>query len=172
MLRVILNKSWRQHPTKQQLYGHLIPITKTIQVRRTRHAGHCWRSKEGLISDVLLWTLSHRRAKAWQPARTYIQQVCADTGCSFEDLLGAMDGWQERVREIRAVSTTWWFYFYFPNFLCSIFFFFHLFFFSILIDSLFLLSVFKKYSFLFPRSFICSFFLSFIFIPTFFPCFS
>ena len=41
MLRTILNKSWRQHPTNHQLYGHLPPITKTIQVRRTRHAGHC-----------------------------------------------------------------------------------------------------------------------------------
>ena len=41
MLRAILNKSWRQHPTRHQLYGHLSPITKTIQVRRTRHAGHC-----------------------------------------------------------------------------------------------------------------------------------
>ena len=40
MLQAILNKSWRQHPTKHQLYGHLPPITKTIQVRRTRHAGH------------------------------------------------------------------------------------------------------------------------------------
>ena len=44
MLRAILNKSWRQHPTRHQLYGHLPPITKTIQVRRTRHAGrtHKW----------------------------------------------------------------------------------------------------------------------------------
>ena len=41
MLRAILNKSWRQHPTRHQLYGHLPPITKTIQVRRNRHAGHC-----------------------------------------------------------------------------------------------------------------------------------
>ena len=40
MLRAILNKSWRQHSTRHQLYGHLPPITKTIQVRRTRHAGH------------------------------------------------------------------------------------------------------------------------------------
>ena len=56
MLRAILNKSWRQHPTKHQLYGHLPPITKTIQVRRTRHAGHCWRSRDELISDVLQWT--------------------------------------------------------------------------------------------------------------------
>ena len=44
MLRAILNKSWRQHSTKHQLYSHLNPITKTIHVRRTRHAGHCWRS--------------------------------------------------------------------------------------------------------------------------------
>ena len=56
MLRAILNKSWRQHPTKHQLCGYLPPITKTIQVRRTRHAGHCWRSRDKLISDVLLWT--------------------------------------------------------------------------------------------------------------------
>ena len=83
MLRAILNKSWRQHPTKQQLYGHLPPITKTIQVRRTRHAGHCWRSRDGLISDILLWTPSHGRAKAGRPARTYIQQFCEDTGCSY-----------------------------------------------------------------------------------------
>ena len=27
MLRAILNKSWRQHSTKKQLYGHLPPIT-------------------------------------------------------------------------------------------------------------------------------------------------
>ena len=50
MLRAILNKSWQQHPTRHQLYGHLPPITKTIQVRRTRHAGHCWRSRDELIS--------------------------------------------------------------------------------------------------------------------------
>ena len=56
MLRAILNKSWRQHPTRHQIYGHLLPITKTIQVRRTRHVGHCWRSRDKLRSDVLLWT--------------------------------------------------------------------------------------------------------------------
>ena len=50
MCQAILNKSWRQHPTKHQLYSHLPPITKTLQVRRTRHAGHCWRSRDELIS--------------------------------------------------------------------------------------------------------------------------
>ena len=36
MLRAILNRSMRQHPTRHQLYSRLPPITKTIQVRRTR----------------------------------------------------------------------------------------------------------------------------------------
>ena len=71
MLRAILNKSWRQHPTRHQLYGHLLPITKTIQVRQTRHAGHCWRSKDELVRDVLLWTPTYGQAKAGRPARTY-----------------------------------------------------------------------------------------------------
>ena len=75
MLRAILNKSWRQHPTRRQLYGHLPPITKTIQVRRARHAGHCWRSKDELISDVLLWTPTYDQAKAGRPARTYSSYV-------------------------------------------------------------------------------------------------
>ena len=86
MLWAILNKSWRQHPTKQQLYGHLPPITKTIKIRRTKHVGHFWRSRDELISDVLLWTPTIGRAKAVRPARTCLQQLCEDTGCSTEDL--------------------------------------------------------------------------------------
>ena len=91
MLRVILNKTWRQHPTKQQPYGHRPPITKTIKVRRTKHEGHCWRSRNEIIRDVLLWTPSHGQAKAKRLARTYIQQLCADTGCSPEHLPEVMD---------------------------------------------------------------------------------
>ena len=111
MLRAILNKSWQQHPTRHQLYGHLPPITKTIQVRRTRHAGHCWRSRDELIRDVLLWIPTHGRAKAGRPARTYIQQLCEDTGYCPEDLPRAMNDREElreRVRDIRATSAIWW----------------------------------------------------------------
>ena len=111
MLRAILNKTWQQHPTRYQLYGHLPPIMKTIQARRTRHAGHCWRSKDELISDVLLWTPTYGQAKAGQPARTHIQQLCEGTGCNPEDLPEAMndrENWRERVRDIRANSPTWW----------------------------------------------------------------
>ena len=112
MMWAILNRSWRQYPTKQQLYDHLPPIMKTIQVRQTRHAGHCWRSRDELISDVLLWTPSHGQAKAGRPAQTHIQHLCEDMRCSPEDLLKAMNDrerWRERVRDIRADGTTrWW----------------------------------------------------------------
>ena len=118
ILQAILIKSWWQHPTRHQLYGHLPPITKTIQVRRTRHAGHCWRSGDELISDVLLWTPTYVQAKVGRPARIYIQQVCEDTGCSPEDLPEAMndrDKWWDRVRDIRASGTAswWWWWFSF-----------------------------------------------------------
>ena len=109
MLRAILNKSWWQHHTRHQLYGHLPPITKTIQVRRTRHAEHCWSSRNELISDELLLTPTYGRAKAGRPARTYIQQLSENTGCSPEDMQEAMNDrekWRERVRDIRATSTT------------------------------------------------------------------
>ena len=100
-----------EHPTTQQIYGHLPPISKSIQVRRTRHAGHCWRSRDDLISDVLLWTPTDGRAKAGQPAQTCIQQLCEDMGCSPEDVPEVMNDrekWRVGVRDIRASGTTWW----------------------------------------------------------------
>ena len=65
--------------------------------------------KDELISDVLLWTPAYGQGKAGRPARTYIQQLCEDTGCSPEDLPEAMNDkekWRERVRDIRASGTT------------------------------------------------------------------
>ena len=34
---------------KPPIYGNLLTISKTIKIRRTRHAGHCWNSKGDLI---------------------------------------------------------------------------------------------------------------------------
>ena len=56
-------------------------------------------------ATILLWTPTYGRAKAGRPARTYIQQLCEDTGCSPEDLPEALNDrakWRERVRDIRA----------------------------------------------------------------------
>ena len=166
MLRAILNISWWQHPTRHQLYGHLPPITKTIQVRRARHAGHCWRSRDERISDVLLWTPTYGRAKVGRPARTYIQQLCEDTGCSPEELPEAMnEKWRERVRDILVTSTTWWWwyiyiYIYMP--LCEYIF---ITIYKILSERVFDFIITKKDIFLIKKkwqNFIISFFVKFL----------
>ena len=67
--------------------------------------------RQDLLSDVLLWTPTHGQAKAGRAARTYIQQLCEDSGRSPEDLPEVMNGrkkWRERVRDIHATSKTWW----------------------------------------------------------------
>ena len=112
ILCAVLNKSWRQHSTKKQLYGHLPPIMKTIQIRRARYVRHSWRSKGELISNVLLWTSSHGRARLGWPARSYLKQLCTNWGCNTKDLQREMDdrdAKQERVREIRANGIPWWY---------------------------------------------------------------
>ena len=65
--------TWILETTLQQLYDHFPPTSKTIQVRWTKHEGYYWRSVGKL-------------------ARTYLQQLYANTGSSLEDLPGGMDG--------------------------------------------------------------------------------
>ena len=92
-----------QIPEATSHESHLPPISKTIWIRWRKHAGHCWRSKDELISDVLLWTSSHRRTSVSQQIKTYQQNLCTNMGCSLEDLPRVMDDrneWQERVRGI------------------------------------------------------------------------
>ena len=99
------------HPQSTNYTATYLPSRKLSKLRRIRHAGHCWRSRDELISDVLLWNPTYGRAKVGRPARTYIQQLCEDTGRSPGDLPEAMNDrekWQERVKDIRASSTTWW----------------------------------------------------------------
>ena len=110
MLRAILNKSWRQHPTKHQLYGLLPPTTKTIKVRWTKHAGHCWRSRDELISDVLLWTpYMAEKKQGDQLEPTYgssvrIQDVALRT-CQKRWKIGRLG---ERESGISLLAARWW----------------------------------------------------------------
>ena len=65
--------------------------------------------KVDLTQQIIKFTRipTHGRAKAGRPTRTYIQQLCEDTGCCPEDLPRAMNDreeWRERVRDIRATS--------------------------------------------------------------------
>ena len=89
--------------------------------KSVKQDGHCWKSKDELISNVLLWTPSHGRASIGPPA--YLQQLYVDTGCSQEDLQDVkdnQDNWQKRVRKIHASSTTWWWWWCVYIYICKL----------------------------------------------------
>ena len=110
---------WKQHknatsyfelfldatPYETPAVGPLSPISKTIQERR-RRAEPCWWSKDEFISDIFQWTPTHERGSIDRPARTYLHQLCADTGCRLEDL-DDRDGWGERERERERERQSW-----------------------------------------------------------------
>ena len=85
-LHTVLNKSYRQHFTKQQLYGHLPPILETIKVPRTRHVRYSVRSK-----DKLLCTHSHELISVGYSLNTYIFVLCFNTGCRLENVIADDD---------------------------------------------------------------------------------
>ena len=60
-----------QHPTKQPLYGHLPSTSQIIQVRQTRQAGHCWKSKDKFKSDVFYGHISDGQSAKTQSHQFY-----------------------------------------------------------------------------------------------------
>ena len=115
--------AWFQgHPPNQTLYDLKIIIiffTKINSIWQFNQVSVFFQlyiyTHTEFISDVLPWTPSHGRAKAGQPAWTYIQQLCKDTGCSPEDLPEVMNDreeWWERLKDIHAGGMTRWRYIY------------------------------------------------------------
>ena len=107
MLRAALNISWKNHPTNKEIYGNIPRLTDTIRYRRLRFAGHIWRNKEELASDLLLWRPTHGRTSVGRPALNYINQLADDIGCLPQELPSLMQergNWKGRVDEIRVSS--------------------------------------------------------------------
>ena len=52
--------------------NHQPPISKTIQIRRTRHAGHRRRNEDELRSDIIHRIPSHKRVGVGHPAKTFL----------------------------------------------------------------------------------------------------
>ena len=106
MLRAIVNIHWSTHPKKESLYGNLAQITSVIKERRARFAGHCDRNKDEVVSDLILWTPKHGKAKVGRPSKIYTKQLTEDADCQLEDLPRAMDDreyWRRRVNMVREI---------------------------------------------------------------------
>ena len=106
MLRAVLNIHWNVYPSRGRLYGNLSQITSVIIERRTRFAGHCYRSKDEVVIDLILWTPKHGKAKVGRLSKTYTKQLTEDADCQLEDLSRAIEDreyWRGRVNMVRAI---------------------------------------------------------------------
>ena len=116
MLQAILNKTLWQHPTKQLLFATYHPprkLSKLDEPDMQDTAGEVRRNSHDTFMVPFTWT---------GKSRTYIQQLCADTGYSLENMLGAMDDrdvWWERVRDIRVGIVTWLWWYMFIDYDCE-----------------------------------------------------
>ena len=88
LLMRVQDISWREHKTKEQIYGDIPPISDTVAQRRVRLAGHCYRAKDQVISDVICWRLPCPN-RGRRPLN-YIDVIGRDTQYEIEDLPNIM----------------------------------------------------------------------------------
>ena len=95
------NVSWKEHMTNEMLYEDLPPVTLKIQQRRLRLAGHCWRHKEEIASQLVLWEPVEGKRNRGRQNTTYIDNLLQDTGmANTQELCTVMEdrtGWRKLV---------------------------------------------------------------------------
>ena len=101
--------TYMTYMSNKDLYGKIPKITDTIREQRLRFSGHCWRSKNEVVSDVLLWLPIHVHRSRGHPVKTFVDQLMEDTSCNYEELPNARrngEEWRVRDNQCRA-SSTW-----------------------------------------------------------------
>ena len=71
--------------------------------------GHCWRSKNEVISDLFLWEPKYGKSSIGGQARTFVDLLETDTGVRRDCLPAAMDdrvGWRKRAMGGRGGGST------------------------------------------------------------------
>ena len=87
LLKRVKNLDWRNHPTLQEIYNGLPRISDVLTSRMLSFAGHCFRSKNEVISDLLLWCpAGPKRSRK----RTFLDILKRETGLETEELGTAM----------------------------------------------------------------------------------
>ena len=101
----ITNK--RNQKTNKELYSNLPKIIDTLMIRRPQFIGLCWRKKDEVLSDPLLWEPKHNTRKRGRPATTYVDKLRNDTGLSIAELksiMGNQKEWMKLVNGVRVRS--------------------------------------------------------------------
>ena len=100
MLRVVKNVTWQKRIINEVLSVGLPRVSTTIRERRLRFSGHCWKSKNEVVSDLVLWEPKHGIRNVGGQAHTLILLICwrrtpGSPGC-LSAVMDDMVGWRKR----------------------------------------------------------------------------
>ena len=82
--------------------GAIPKITTTIAAQSVRFSEHCWRSKDELAHQLLLWEQTHGKRARGRPRQKFIDQLLDDMELQKEDLANAMNDreyWKSKVAD-------------------------------------------------------------------------
>ena len=107
LLRAALNVRWQSHTTNKVLYENLPKVSTVVKETRLRFYGHCWRIKDEIIEQLLMWQPPYGNRSRGRPAMTYVDHLVNDTALRKEDLPKAMEEreiWRRLVNSVRLRS--------------------------------------------------------------------
>ena len=110
MLRVVLNRSWKDKVKSVDLYGGLPRLSDVIKKRRLRLAGHAYRRSEEIVSKLVLWKPTHGYTCRGRPKLSFHQMLKKDAGVENIEELGTLmkdrDVWRKVVEGVASVSSS------------------------------------------------------------------
>ena len=97
------NLSWKNHPSKEQIYGKLPAVSELIKARRVQFAGHCYRAENEVISSLLLWSpTAHGRGRKL----SYPAMIARATNLEKQDLSRAMQDLKYSRSRVNSIVST------------------------------------------------------------------
>ena len=108
----VMNITWMDKITNEDLYGNLPRISNKIRERRLKLAGHCVRLSELEVSNLVLWEPFQGKFNRGSQRLTYVDRLRKDTGlqttAEWKTLLKDKCAW----RAIARGDSTWWWWWY------------------------------------------------------------
>ena len=106
MLRMVLDVSWKERRTNQDLYQDLPKLSEMVRERRMRLAGHCIRHEEEIAHQLVMWEPKRGQRSRGRRAVTYLDNLKEDTNledaAEIRSMMTNREEWRKLARSGRA----------------------------------------------------------------------
>ena len=90
LLMMVKNLNWKNHPSREQIYGDIPKISEVVRYRRLNFAAHCARRLDEPVSGLVFWNPTHGRRAQGKPRLTFPKLLSLDAGMEQQELLKLM----------------------------------------------------------------------------------